>query len=222
MIAAPYFKVPTAVVHSPSGRAQQRSALGASRDANTTQRQRPAAPRNAQWRWQHSHMAAEDDYKPEYVELKLMGHVAQKGFQAGSLIGLAAVVPIMALRRRALDAALVTTGAGYGALGGLALTVVLGLAKRANIDRKGVEDRVYRLSHNEGQNRTDSFCAVGSTLGLAAAAYLLRQSNAPRPPPALNLVGGAAVGCTLGLLAHLASRPAEQATPNKMLHEAKY
>ena len=62
---------------------------------------------------------------------------------------------------------------------------------------------------------------AASALGLAAAAALLRQASSGRPPSAVNFIGGAAVGCAAGLLAHLATRPAEMAAPDRMAAELK-
>jgi hypothetical protein len=56
---------------------------------------------------------------------------------------------------------------------------------------------------------------VGSSVGLAAAAYILHQGQSGKHPPAIGLVGGAAVGAALGVLAHVLTRPADQATPNR-------
>jgi len=40
-------------------------------------------------------------------------------------------------------------------------TVVVGSLKLIQMDRAGMEDRVYRLHYNKGQNRTDHFSQVG-------------------------------------------------------------
>lgn len=165
-----------------------------------------------------------DDYKPKYVELQLIGHVAQKGFQAGSLLGLFAGVPIEAVRKgglSAVSAQLVTSTVGYGALGGIGLSLLMYAGKRLTIDHEGVADRAYRLHFNASQQRVDSFTAVGSSVGLAAAAYILHQGQSGKHPPAIGLVGGAAVGAALGVLAHVLTRPADQATPNRMLDQLR-
>lgn len=170
-------------------------------------------------------MAGDDDFKPEYVEIKLMAHVAQKGFQAGSLVGLLGVVPVMAISKgglQALSVELVTSGAAYGALGGTGLSLLAGVAKRLSIDHEGVEDRVYRLHYNKSQNRMDAFSAVGSSLGLAAAAYLMHQGDSGRHPPALNLLGGAAAGCAAGFIVHMLTRPADMKTANRALDQLRY
>lgn len=58
---------------------------------------------------------------------------------------------------------------------------------------------------------------VGAVVGFAAGAALLGVGKtAP-----INFVGSAALGATAGVLAHVFSRPQEQATANKMLHELK-
>jgi CBS-domain-containing membrane protein len=62
---------------------------------------------------------------------------------------------------------------------------------------------------------------VGGAVGLAAAAILLPKV-ADSPPQPLNLLGGAAVGTAAGLLLHMVTRPAEYASPTKMLHELRH
>jgi len=69
-------------------------------------------------------------------------------------------VPILALRQGGISAELVTRGAGWGALGGIGLSALLYAGKRMTIDSEGVEERVYRLHYNAGQQRVDSFTAV--------------------------------------------------------------
>ncbi len=40
------------------------------------------------------------------------------------------------------------------------LAAALGIAKFTQMDQAGIEDRVYRLHFNQGQNRTDQFAQV--------------------------------------------------------------
>jgi hypothetical protein len=77
---------------------------------NMWQRKPHAAARDG--RATHAHARASPASTPR----------ASAGFQAGSLIGLAGVVPVLALRRGGVTAELVTAGSGYGALGGMALS----------------------------------------------------------------------------------------------------
>lgn len=168
-------------------------------------------------------MTAEDSWAPKYPAVHLFSHVLQKGFQAGSVIGVVAVVPaVLLLKRGATEVPPLLRAAntlGYSAAAGTALSGAMCTAKFVNMDREGLEDRVYRLHYNEGQNRTDAFCAAGSTLGAAAAALLLARHGVPLS--GLNVTGGAALGAALGVFAHVLTRPEEQRTPNKALHELK-
>eukprot|EP00877_Chromochloris_zofingiensis_P012775 jgi/Chrzof1/7751/Cz02g35130.t1 len=140
---------------------------------------------------------AEDNFDPsQSAALRLYSHILQKGFQAGSIIGVGIVAPILAYRQGSLDLALLTRAAGRGALWGTAATAVLGALKISQTDQEGLEDRVYRLHYNEGQNRTDLFAQVGAVVGFAAGAALLGVGKtAP-----INFVGSAALGATAVLI----------------------
>lgn len=66
---------------------------------------------------------AEDNFDPsQSAALRLYSHILQKGFQAGSIIGVGIVAPILAYRQGSLDLALLTRAAGRGALWGTAAT----------------------------------------------------------------------------------------------------
>lgn len=160
----------------------------------------------------------------------LEGHVALKGAEAGALVG-AIAGPLVALARKTgapvQDSVLV--GAAYGAAGGTALSALLGLGKIATIERAGLEDRVYRLFHNDSQRRVDTFSFAGASLGAAAAYALVKAGGSGdhkcpvKPSENVSLhvavAGGAAVGSALGVLAHMATRP--ESGPNKMIDEFK-
>lgn len=59
---------------------------------------------------------------------------------------------------------------------------------------------------------------AGGALGLAAAGYLLQKESNAQP---LHYLGGAGVGAAAGVLLHMLTRPLDQKTPNKMMHELK-
>lgn len=59
---------------------------------------------------------------------------------------------------------------------------------------------------------------VGAALGVAAAGYLLKDEKAAKP---LHFLGGAGVGAATGVLLHMMTRPIDQRTPNKMMHELR-
>jgi hypothetical protein len=157
------------------------------------------------------------------------GHVALKGAEGGALIG-AVAGPLVALARKtnAPVQDSVLTGAAYGAAGGAALSALLGLGKIATIERAGLEDRVYRLFHNESQRRVDTFSVVGAALGGLGAYALVQRgeksSGCPMKPSSavplqMAVAGGAAFGSALGVLAHVATRG--ETGPNKMIDELK-
>ncbi|PNH11996.1 hypothetical protein TSOC_001126 [Tetrabaena socialis] len=160
-----------------------------------------------------------DEYVPPASPAAyVMWHILEKGFQAGSIIGVAAVVPTLFLWRKVREPAALLRAMGYSSLVGVAATGTLGAVKFLQIDQAGFEDRAYRLHYNAGQHRTDTIASAGMALGFAAAALWLPKGA---PSYGLALVGGSAVGCALGVAAHLATRPEEQRTHNKALHELK-
>ncbi|KAL4431256.1 hypothetical protein ABPG75_006512 [Micractinium tetrahymenae] len=139
--------------------------------------------------------------------LRVMNHVLQKGIQAGGVVGLGAVVPIVAYRQHkkglGMQEALPTLAASVGktTLITLALSIALGVGRLASIEdlKAGVEDRAYRLHYNQGQTRADLFAQVGIVAGSAAAVAFL-------PATAAVVVGSAAAGAAAGVLAHVATR----------------
>lgn len=83
----------------------------------------------------------------------------------------------------------------------------------------GVEDRVYRLKHNAGQHRTDKFSRIGTVSGAAVSAARYGISG-------YSLLGGAAFGTSIGILAHVATyQGAERGLktgPANMIEELKH
>lgn len=147
---------------------------------------------------------------------RLMHHVTEKGWQAGSVIGIGVVVPIVARRfSRTHGGSLAGAGptvlraAAAAGLVGAALSTAMGAARVGSLSSSlsaddfaaGMQDRAYRLHYNRGQLRTDLFCEVGMAVGGTAA--MLAVS-----PAAWCVLGGAAVGTFGGLLAHAATAKA--------------
>ncbi|DBA70400.1 TPA: hypothetical protein ACH3X2_011814 [Trebouxia sp. C0005] len=166
----------------------------------------------------------EQDFDPtKDATVKLLRHITEKGFQLGSCIGSFIVVPVIAYRGRAsncptvpkmlrgLSRSAVYTTIAAGLLG-------LGMVYGTPLTPEGIQDRVYRLHYNEGQNRTDTFCRAGAVAGAAAAAAKFGAGRT-----ALN--AGAAFGASLAVLAHVASyEGAEKGLktgPTNMLNELK-
>jgi hypothetical protein len=157
------------------------------------------------------------------ASFKLFGHVLQKGFEAGGLIGGFAVVPATAayttyVKKGKVDPLELAQNAAFSCLAGVGLSALMGSIKILQMDREGVEDRVYRLHYNNSQKRTDTFSLVGAVLGIAATGYLLKDNSAVKP---LHFLGGAGVGAASGVLLHMMTRPLDQKTANKMMHELR-
>ena len=64
-------------------------------------------------------------------------------------------------------------------------------------------------------SRTDTFANTGAILAAFATALYFKQYALQYT--ALNLIGGSAVGSSLGVLLHLATKPADHKSPNKMV-----
>lgn len=167
----------------------------------------------------------EHDFDPtQNATVKLMTHITEKGFQLGSCIGSVVVVPVTAYRGRSSNYPVVPKmlrGLSRSAVITTAVAGLLGLGKvyGTPLTPEGVQDRVYRLHHNQGQNRTDAFSRVGAVAGAAAAAAKFGVGGTA-------LIGGAAFGTSLAVLTHVASyKGAEKGLktgPSNMLNELKH
>lgn len=138
---------------------------------------------------------------------RLFRHVAEKGFQLGSVLGIGIVSPITyyRLRRRtggAVGLAVILTAVGRSAVAGVGLATVLGAVRVATIPTSeraaGLQDRAYRLHYNAGQNRTDTFAELGMAIGGTASMLFVS-------PAAAVVLGGAAVGAAAGIVTHVAT-----------------
>ncbi|KAK9824997.1 hypothetical protein WJX81_007335 [Elliptochloris bilobata] len=72
---------------------------------------------------------------------------------------------------------------------------ILGAA--LGLDRRAIEERVLKLHHNASQNRVDLYSGAGAGLGTTAAA-------AAAGPSLWSVLGGAAAGSAVGIVAHMA------------------
>mmetsp|Transcript_3904 Transcript_3904/g.11061 ORF Transcript_3904/g.11061 Transcript_3904/m.11061 type:complete len:157 (+) Transcript_3904:281-751(+) len=133
----------------------------------------------------------------------LFKHVAMKGAQAGSVLGVASVAPSLlytAYRQGSgavtADAAftMAATRAGTGLTYGLAAMSVAAALKVMNTDKDGLQDRAYRLHYNEAQNRCDKIWLVSSALGAGTGWYL---GGAPK-----QVLGTSALAGALGIFIH--------------------
>lgn len=142
-----------------------------------------------------------DDFDPaKLATLKLWGHIFQKGWQAGSLLGVAAVAPGLQaydilVKDGTFNVLTGTQGAAYGALAGLALTGAL--------SRPASADQCSRCGMLPAPEQQRPMAPSSSTHGVEACPYETVQAGAQRAAGSLCKV------CT-PLLATLG---AEQSTP---------
>uniref|UniRef100_A0A7S3EJQ3 Uncharacterized protein n=1 Tax=Rhodosorus marinus TaxID=101924 RepID=A0A7S3EJQ3_9RHOD len=111
------------------------------------------------------------DFDPKpYARLKLEGHVAQKSYQVGAILGSAASLPWSYYKHRSLNVKSMLGSAGKTMVFFELLLGALGYYRVMSIkEDEGIEDRVYRLHYNEGQNRVDKFAGSGAVIGAASA-----------------------------------------------------
>ena len=139
-----------------------------------------------------------------------MHHIMEKGFQAGSVVGVGLVVPALALRHRRASGGSLTDAAprllkalGTSALVGTCICASMGAARIASLPAEeradGLQDRAYCLHFNKGQQRVDLLSQIGMAVGGTAAMYFVS-------PAAAIVLGGAAAG----VLAHVATAPPKE------------
>jgi hypothetical protein len=114
---------------------------------------------------------------PKYPARTLCAHIAMKGAQLGSVIGLVSVLPYSYFRSKPLLTAWkVTMPAGF-ALGMLISGGRLyRLHYQGKLDVAGVDDRAYRISKNLDQTKVDQYSFVGALAGASCGVLLSRGS----------------------------------------------
>jgi hypothetical protein len=141
-----------------------------------------------------------------------MHHIVEKGFQCGSIVGAAVVVPLAARKYSKSHGSLAGSGSlllramATSALWGTALSTLIGGGRVLQLHSTlapedfadGMQDRAYRLHYNRGQRRVDFFSEAGMAVGGTAALIFVS-------PAAAVVAGGAAAGAFAGMLAHTAT-----------------
>jgi hypothetical protein len=145
------------------------------------------------------------DQMPMYPGRTLAVHVATKGLQLGSIVGLA-LTPILAWRRRTSMVKVWRNFVPMSTLLGatVSTSMIYGKDLKGDMTVEGVDDRAYRIVKNKAQTKVDTYSAVGATAGavtgvivggatvplfctgvaLGVAAYATeKQYNANQPPP---------------------------------------
>jgi hypothetical protein len=106
------------------------------------------------------------DTMPSYPGRTLVVHVATRGLQLGSIVGLI-LTPLLAWRRKS---ALATVWRGFvpkAAIVGsvVSSSIVYYKDTTGALDIAGVDDRAYRIAHNEGQVKVDRYSLIGGAAG---------------------------------------------------------
>lgn len=139
--------------------------------------------------------------------ITIMSEVLQKGFQAGSLLGVGVVAPIVALWNKSFEPDLITTAVAYSAVATTGISSAAGSIKFISLDKDQAQDHAHRVYYDDGQQRLNAFSAAGMLLGAAATAYWFQEKNIPIRP--INLIGGSAAGSALGFFTDYLTRPEE-------------
>lgn len=133
---------------------------------------------------------------PTHPARVLSVHVAQKGFQAGSLAGLFLGVPLVGyLRKIPLRSAWMRTMVPAPFIGGvvtLSMLYALDYSKPMGVD--GVDDRAFRIMNNTGQVKVDKYSTVGAAVGAAVGAISLGGLS--------TILAGTSTGIAVGVLAY--------------------
>eukprot|EP00281_Chroomonas_sp_CCMP1168_P022679 CAMPEP_0206235478 /NCGR_PEP_ID=MMETSP0047_2-20121206/13172_1 /ASSEMBLY_ACC=CAM_ASM_000192 /TAXON_ID=195065 /ORGANISM="Chroomonas mesostigmatica_cf, Strain CCMP1168" /LENGTH=210 /DNA_ID=CAMNT_0053659687 /DNA_START=29 /DNA_END=661 /DNA_ORIENTATION=+ len=149
-----------------------------------------------------------DESMPEHPGATLLSHVALRGAQVGSLAGVLIFAPIQWIRGGRKEALLKTIAPRIGAMGllgggvlGGAMVVGMALAPPSSKPSSkppwtddGVDDRAFRISHNQKIIDQDNYLAGGALAGLVCG-----RSQAGR-----GIVGHVAVGMAMATLASVA------------------
>mmetsp|Transcript_41383 Transcript_41383/g.54408 ORF Transcript_41383/g.54408 Transcript_41383/m.54408 type:complete len:161 (+) Transcript_41383:34-516(+) len=136
--------------------------------------------------------------RPYCPALVLSKHVAFKGLQLGSLVGLFAVTPALKLYQKKPFINIWTKVMPISPFVGTALSLGMLYAKyqRGELNMEGIDDRAYRLNKNIGQNTVDKYSIFGTMLGATAATFLLTPTFA-------TICAASSTGLSLAVVLHV-------------------
>ncbi|KAI9024022.1 hypothetical protein DFJ74DRAFT_60704 [Hyaloraphidium curvatum] len=140
---------------------------------------------------------------PANTGMLLTGHVVLKTVEAGAIVGLA-TSPIGYFFSKDKNKSLLRNAFRYpgrGTLIGIPLGLFMVAGKSYSMDGPGVDDRAYRIMHNEGQQRTDRFATYGAIGGAVAGAVGVLVPGAGLT----RIWNTSSVGVALGVLVHVAT-----------------
>lgn len=152
---------------------------------------------------------------PTYPVRTVVGHVALKGVQAGSILGLVVGVPLVSyLRKMPLKQAWVRSMTVSPILGTMAALTML-YAKHYNepMGEEGIDDRAYRIMHNKGQVRTDQYGMTGAAIGVAIGTLVA--------PGVGTIMASACTGVAVGVAVHVGESKGVWKEINNLVEELK-
>ena len=106
------------------------------------------------------------DPVPTYPGRYLAIHVATKGLQLGSIVGLV-LTPIIAWRRKKAIVDVWRNFVPGATIVGTTFTssMLYGMDLKGGLTIPGVDDRAYRIAHNKGQVKVDQYSLIGFGTG---------------------------------------------------------
>lgn len=148
-----------------------------------------------------------DSELPAYPARTLTAHVAMKGLEFGSTIGIFLVSPAWSLLRKKPLSRTWRVATPLCAVVGFAASVGMLLQKQEQgaLTVDGVDDRAYRLIHNPSQKEMDRRAMIGLALGLSSI-ILFRGTG--------NALAGGLTGLSLGALSVTAQQAAKKYLPD--------
>lgn len=143
-----------------------------------------------------------------YSRAILITHVIHRGFNMWSILGTGATLAWAGYKRPPLSTLYPTllAGAARGGIFGLGFGALAVTGRMWGRDLVEWQDRSWRLLGHATQNSTDHWSLVGAAAG-AVASGTVYESTAKQLSMGTRLMGGAALGSTLGIVAMLVSRP---------------
>ncbi|KAF7168360.1 hypothetical protein CNMCM6106_003598 [Aspergillus hiratsukae] len=156
--------------------------------------------------WPHTPYA-EDQPLPHLI---LATHVFDRGFQAGSALGLAVGI-VNTLRSTTptlrMSASLITRTTGLGGVLGLSSMAIVLPIRMAGKEKIEWQDRSWRLLENKGQVEVDTWSSIGEGVGLASTIAIMRKNGMSlRGPGLTNIMGGAGLGGLAGIVGYMGWR----------------
>ncbi|KAJ5703934.1 hypothetical protein N7493_011072 [Penicillium malachiteum] len=145
----------------------------------------------------HFYPTAEYAEEQPLARTILATHVASRGFQLGTALGLISCTIESAFKRRTITIPLLLRSAGAGSIIGAGVSTVGMIGRMWGRENIEWADRSWRLRYNTGQSAIDNWSEPGAVIGAVTVA--LR-----RPSTVLvgwrGVVGGAGIGSLVGMI----------------------